>query len=42
MIWDWVKAPSTEALEECCAKLITALHSKEARYIQSYYQPKEY
>jgi hypothetical protein len=41
MIWSWVMAPSIEALDECRAKLLTALDSKEAKYIQSYYQPKE-
>jgi hypothetical protein len=36
-----VIAPSIKALDECCAKLLAALDSKEAEYIQSYYQPKE-
>jgi hypothetical protein len=33
MIWSWVMAPSIEALDECCAKLIAALDSKEAEHI---------
>jgi hypothetical protein len=42
MIWDWVKAPSIEALDDCRAKHLEALHGEEAQYIRSYYQPKEY
>jgi hypothetical protein len=42
MICDWVKAPSIKALEEYRTKLLAGLHNKEVRYIQGYYQPKEY
>ena len=42
IIWDWVKAPSVEDLDERRGKLLEAMHSEEAVYIQSYYQPKEY
>jgi hypothetical protein len=42
IIWDWVKAPSVEDLDERRGKLLEALHSEEAVYIQSYYRPKEY
>jgi hypothetical protein len=41
MIWNWMKAPSLKDLEERLAKLLAALDSEEAEYIQSYYQPKE-
>ena len=34
-------APSIKALNKCRAELLTALNSKEAEYIQSYYQLKE-
>jgi hypothetical protein len=42
MIWDWVKALSVKELEKCRSALLQALDGKEAEYIQSYYQPKEY
>jgi hypothetical protein len=32
---------SLESLKECCTKLFTVLYSKEAKYIQGYYKPKE-
>jgi MULE transposase-like protein len=42
IIWDWVKAPSIKELDKCRSTLLQTLDSKEAKYIQSYYQPKEY
>ena len=42
IIWDWVQAPSVEKLDECRSKLLAALGSKEAEYIESYYRPKEH
>jgi hypothetical protein len=42
IIWNWVKAPSIKELDKCCSALLQALGSKEAEYIQSYYQLKEY
>jgi hypothetical protein len=42
MIWNWVIAPSIKALNECCTKLLEALHNEEARYIKDYYQLKEH
>jgi hypothetical protein len=42
MIWNWVKAPSIEGLDECRGKLLAALYSDEAEYIRGYYLPKEY
>ena len=41
MIWDQVKAPSIEELNECRSKLLRALDSKDVEYIKSYYQLKE-
>jgi hypothetical protein len=37
-----MKTSSIEDLDECYTKLLAALYNKEAEYIQSYYQPKEY
>jgi hypothetical protein len=42
MIWNWVKAPSLEELEECRSKLLVALEHKEQAYIRNYYQLKEF
>jgi hypothetical protein len=41
MIWSWVMTPSIKVLDECRSKLLKALDSGEAGYIQGYYQPKE-
>ena len=37
IIWNWVKAPSIKDLDVCRSKLLAALDSKEAEYIESYY-----
>jgi hypothetical protein len=41
LIWEWIKAPDFDTLEEARDKLILSLNNNEKEYLVGWYQPKE-
>ena len=41
LIWEWIKAPDLDTLEEARDKLILSLNNNEKEYLVGWYQPKE-
>src|SRR6266487_2143327 len=41
LIWEWIKAPDFDTLEEARDKLIFSLNNSDKEYLVGWYQPKE-